>query len=95
MTTPNSIKSTADFLLYLFQERKFNPSTIAGYRSNIKDKLRNSSISVSKDENLTYLLDSFHRERPKGHGGIPSWSLSLALHQLTKVPFEPLKEPSP
>ena len=45
-------------------------------------------------ENLPRLLDSFHRDRPKGRRGIPSWNLSLVLHQLTKAPFEPLKEAS-
>ena len=49
---------------------------------------------ISKDDNLTRLLDSFHRDRPKGRRGIPSWNLSLVLHQLTKAPFEPLREAS-
>ena len=89
-----SVKSVADFLMYLFQHRKLQPSTIDGYRSAIADKLGNSSINISKDENLTRLLDSFHRDRPKGRRGIPSWNLSLVLHQLTKAPFEPLKEAS-
>ena len=88
------VKSVADFLMYLFQDRKLQPSTIDGYRSAIADKLGNSSINISKDENLTRLLDSFHRDRPKGRRGIPSWNLSLVLHQLTKAPFEPLKEAS-
>ena len=68
------------------------PGTIDGYRSAIADKLGNSTINVSKDENVTRLLDSFLRDRPKGRRGIPSWNLSLVLHQLTKAPFEPLKE---
>ena len=54
----------------------------------------NSPINISKDENLTRLLDSVHRDRPKGRRGIPSWNLSLVLHQLTKAPFEPIKEAS-
>ena len=54
----------------------------------------NSTLNISKDENLTRLLDSFHRDRPKGRRGIPSWTLSLVLHQLTKAPFEPMKEAS-
>ena len=33
-------------------------------------------------------------DRPNGRRGIPSWNLSLVLHQLTKAPFEPLKEAS-
>ena len=45
-------------LLHLFQDRKLQPGT-------------NSTINVSKDENLTRLLDSFHRDRPKGRRGIP------------------------
>ena len=88
------LKAIADFLLYLFQDKKLQPGTIDGYRSAIADKLGNSTINVSKDENLTRLLDSFHRDRPKGRRGIPSWNLSLVLHQLTKAPFEPLKEAS-
>ena len=88
------VKSVADFLMYLFQDRKLQPSTIDGYRSAIADKLGNSSTNISKDESLTRLLDSFHRDRPKGRRGIPSWNLSLVLHQLTKAPFEPLKEAS-
>ena len=86
------IKAIADFLLYLFQDRKLQPGTIDGYGSAIADKLGNSTIYFSKDENLTRLLDSFHRDRPKGRRGIPSWNLSLVLHQLTKAPFEPLNE---
>ena len=88
------LKATADFLLHLFQDKKLQPGTIDDYRSAVADKLGNSTINVSKDENLTRLLDSFHRDRPKGRRGIPSWSLSLVLHQLTKAPFEPLKEAS-
>ena len=88
------VKSVADFLMYLFEDRKLQPSTIDGYRSAIADKRGNSSLNISKDENLTRLLDSFHRDRPKGRRGIPSWNLSLVLHQLTKAPFEPIKEAS-
>ena len=88
------VKSVADFLVYLFQDRKLQPSTIDGYRSAIADKLGISAVNISKDENLIRLLDSFHRDRPKGRTGIPSWNLSLVLHQLTKTPFESLKEAS-
>ena len=84
------VKSVADFLMYLFQDRKLQPSTIDSYRSAIADKLGNSSLNISKDENLTRL----HRDRPKGRRRIPSWNLSLALHQLTKAPFKPIKEAS-
>ena len=88
------VKSVADFLRYLFEDRKLHPSTIDGYRSAIADKLGNSPFNISKGENLTRLLDSFHRDRPKGRRGIPSWNLSLVLHQLTKATFEPIEEAS-
>ena len=88
------VNSSADFLMYLFEERNLQPSTIDGYRSAIADKLGNLTLNISKDENLTRLLDSFHRDRPKGRRGIPAWNLSLILHQLTKAPFEPIKEAS-
>ena len=88
------VKSVADFLLYLFEDKKLQPSTIDGYRSAIADKLGSTTVNISKDDNLTCLLESFHRDRPKGRRGIPSWNLSLVLHQLTKAPFEPLREAS-
>ena len=88
------VKSVADFLMHLFTDKKLQPSTIDGYRSAIADKLGNETVNISKDDNLTRLLDSFHRDRPKGRRGIPSWNLSLVLHQLTKAPFEPLSEAS-
>ena len=66
------IKSVTDFLMYLFQDKKLQLSTIDGYRSAIADKLGSSHINVSKDENLTCLWDSFYRDRPQGQRGIPS-----------------------
>ena len=58
------VKSVDDFLMYLFQDSKLQPSTIYGYRSAIADKLVNSPINISKDGNPTPLLDSFGRDRP-------------------------------
>ena len=72
------VKSVADFLMYLFQDRKLQLSTIDSYRSVIADKLGNSPFNISKDENLTRLLDSFHRGWPKGRRvsppGTSHWS---------------------
>ena len=82
----------ADFLLHLFKERKLQPSTIEGYRTAITDMVGNDKVNISKDENLTHLLDSFHRDKLKGRRGVPSWNLSLVLHQLTKAPFEPMRK---
>ena len=57
---PPPVKSVADFLMHLFKDRKLQPSTIDGYRSAVADSLGNLPSNVSKDENLTRLLDSFH-----------------------------------
>ena len=89
-----SLKQVADFLLYLFKERQLQPSTIEGYRTAIADMIGNDKVHFGKDENLTRLLDSFHRDKPKGRWGVPSWNLSLVLHQLTKAPFEPMQKAS-
>ena len=88
------VKLVADFLMYLFEDKKLQPSTIDGYRSAISDKLGDTTVNISKNDNLTRLLKSFHRDRPKGRREVPSWNLSLVLHQLTKAPFEPLREAS-
>ena len=89
-----SVNQIADFLLYLFKERNLQPSTIDGYRTAIADMVGNDKLNITSDENLTRLLDSFHRDKPKGRRGVPSWNLSLVLHQLTKAPFEPLRKAS-
>ena len=78
----------------MFQEKLLQPSTIDGYRTAIADKVGNNKINISKDENLTRLLDSFHQDKPKGRRGVASWNLSLVLHQLTKAPFELLRKAS-
>ena len=88
-----SVKAIADFLLYLFHDRKLQPSTIDGYRSAIADKLGNSAKDVSKDENLTR-LGQFPYRQTQGLGDVSFWNLSLVLHQLTKAPFEPIREAS-
>ena len=89
-----SLTQVAEFLLFLFKEKNLQPSTIDGYRTAIADKIGCDKVNFGKDENLTRLLDSFHRDKPKGLRGVPSWNLSLVLHQLTQSPFEPLQKAS-
>ena len=88
------LKQVADFLLYLFKERQLQPSTIEGYRTAIADMVGNNLVNFGMDESLTRLLDSFHRDKPKGRRGVPAWNLSLVFHQLTKAPFEPMRKAS-
>ena len=56
-----SIKQIAYFLLlFLFQERHLQPSTIDGFITAIADIIGNDKVNISKDENMTRLLNSFH-----------------------------------
>ena len=89
-----SVNQIADFLLYLCKERNLQPTTTEGYRTAIADMVGNDRLNISKDENLTRLLDSFPRDKPKGRRGVPTWNISLVLHQLTKAPFEPMRKAS-
>ena len=87
-----SLNQITEFLLHLFKERKLQPSTIEGYGMAITDMVGNDRLNISKDENLTRLLDSFHRDKPKGRREVSTWNLSLVLHQLTKASFEPMRK---
>ena len=71
--------SVAHFLLYLFKVRKLQPSTINDYRPTVADKLGNFPVNVSKDENLTGFLNSFHRDRPReaSHLGTFPWCCTI------------------
>ena len=79
---------------YLLTNCRFSPvpfpSTIDGYRSAVSDKTDNSSLNISKDENLNRFVDSFHRDRPKCYRGISSCSFlnaqSALLNHLTFKP---------
>ena len=64
------VKSIADFLLYLFQDRKLQPSTIDGYRSAIADKLGNSLI-LAKMRILLVSWTVSTETDPKGGGASP------------------------
>ena len=65
------VKSVADFLLYLFEVKNLQPSTIDGYRSAIADKLGNVTVNISKGDNLTVSWTVSTETDPKGGGVYP------------------------
>ena len=68
---PNKVDiraSIADFLLHLFENQGLQYGTIEGYRSAIADKLGNDPVEISRNEELTRLMDIFHRDRAKKVG---------------------------
>ena len=86
------MKQVSDFFMYLYQDLNRYPSTIDGYRTAIVDTLGPTGYHISQSSDLNRLLSSFHRDCPKGSRNFPKWNLSVVLNELTKAPFEPMKD---
>ena len=90
-STP-SVKQISDFFMYLYQDLNRRPSTIGGYRTAIVDTLGPVGHHIAQSLDLHRLPSSFHRDRPKSSRNLPMWNLSVVLNELTKAPFEPMKD---
>lgn len=89
------INTIADSLLYLFQARNCQMSTIKGYRSAISNTLRFiSGKTVGSHPVLSELIRSMELRRPVYRSLTPRWNLSWVLICLGKHPFEPLHKAS-
>ena len=85
------IKSVADFLRYLFQDRKLQPSTIVGYRSAIADSLDICpSMLVRMKISLVSWIASTETD-PKAGGEPPPGTSPWFFASADKVHFEPIK----
>ena len=82
----------SDFFMYLYQDLNRRPSTIDGYRAAIVDTLGPTAQHIAHNADLHRLLSSFHGDRPKSSRNLPKWNLSVVLNELTKAPFEPMKD---
>ena len=78
--------------MYLYQDLNRRPSTIDGCRTAIVDTLGPAGLHIPQSSDLHRLLSSFYRERPKSSRNLPKWNLSVLLNELTKAPFEPMKD---
>ena len=76
----------------LYQDLNRRPSTIDGYRTAFVDTLGPAAHHIAQSLDLHRLLSSFHRDHPKSSRNLPKWNLSVVLNELTKVPFEPMKD---
>ena len=90
-STP-SVKHISDFFMYLYQDLNGRPSPIDSYRTSIVDTLGPAGHHIAQSSDLHRLLSSFHRDRPKSSRNLPKWNLSVVLNELTKAPFEPMKD---
>ena len=68
-----SAPQVADFLLHLFELGRPS-STIEGYWTAIVGALKaHKGVDLGVDSNLSALLRSFHRERPRSPNRLPPW----------------------
>ena len=85
----------ADFLIFLFLEKKCQISTIKGYRSMISNTLKfKTGNRIGSNPVLSELIRSFELQRPVQRSLTPKWDLSWVLVCLQKPPFEPLDKAS-
>ena len=77
--------------MYLYQDLNRRPSII-GYRMTIVDTLGPTGHHISQSSDLNRLISSFHRDRHKSSRNLPKWNLSAVLNELTKAPYEPMKD---
>ena len=87
-----SVKQVSDFFMYLHQDLNRRPLTIDGYRTAIVATLGLMGLHISQSSDLNRLLSSFHRDRPKSSRNLPKWNLSILLSELTKAPFNSMKD---
>ena len=90
----NPVKATvqqlADFLIFLFEEKKLAISSMQGYRSCLSKVFLARGIDISHDRDLNMLVRNFAIERPVQHREVPRWDLMVVLRLLMKPPFEPM-----
>ena len=86
----NPVKATvqqlADFLIFLFEEKKLAISTIQGYRSCISTVFLARGIDISHDLDLNMLVKKFAIEHPVQHRVAPRWDLMIVLRRLMRGP---------
>ena len=82
-TTPAQL---AEFLTFLFVDRKIKPSTIKGYRAAIGHVLRLANgYDPGDDQIITLLMKSFDRQLPPSKNTVPKWDIAVVLNQLAKT----------
>ena len=85
----------ADFLIYLFSEKKYQISTIKGYRSMISNTLKfKTGNRIGSKPVLSELIRSFELQHPVQISLTPKWDLSWVFACLQKAPYEPLHKVS-
>ena len=83
-----TVQQLADFLIFLFEEKKLAISSLQGSRSCISKVFLARGIDISHDRDLNMLVRYFDIERPVQHREAPRWDLMVVLRRLMRPPFE-------
>ena len=85
----------ADFFIYLFSEKKYQISTIKGYKAMISNTLKfKTGNGIGSNPVLIELIWSFELQRPVQRSLTPKRDLSWVLVCLPTAPYEPLHKAS-
>ena len=86
----------ADFITFLFKDKRFAPSAIAGYRTTAINMVEKVTGTHPADNHLlSSLLSQFKVKRPHPCNIVPGWDLAVVLHALHSAPDESLAHPPP
>ena len=72
--------------MYLYKDLNRLPSTIDGYRMAIVDSLDPAGLHISQNS------EKLSQGSSQSSRNLPKWNLSVVLNELTKEPFEPMKD---
>ena len=85
----------ASFLFHLFDAQGLSPQTIKGYRTCIGSVLnRTGKARVVLHRTISDMIASMELQRPRITPVLPQWDLGVVLEELSKSPYEPLREAS-
>ena len=87
-----SVPKIAEFLLWLWEKKKFSLPTVKAYRSMLTAVFKFKIPTLSEDPFLKDLVKSFAIERPRSRRSFPDWDLNKVLSFLSSERFEPLEE---
>lgn len=87
-----TVPVVADYLLYLFDDKGLQASTIASHRTALSEALpKFQGFSIGSHPVLSSLLSNFGVSRAPVRNKVPDWDLSTVLSRLMGPDFEPPK----
>ena len=75
------------YLLHLFENERYAPSTIISHRTSIASVLRHWKYDPATDPRIRALPRNFQLTRPVQRRLMPQWDLHLVLTALLRPPF--------